>query len=335
MNITNWTELLSVIPDPAYGAIQKLLVRINQSIRSYQKSDETFNLSVVKKNHQDIFNNFKLTYEQLLIEDDIIDIFAEVPSLSTSVSKASATFNMIGVGKWIKFHGGNASRIFFFDEEKTMISDKSMADFLNKIEDLKSKYFYFGAPPQIYYKFKTMPSDDIVQYLSKFGVECMELDSKTPAVEYRKEFTNKVLVDQSMMLTLCSNISHGYFENNNNNRDAETMVKNRLELESTLSDKIILVNNHTYEQTKYKVNKLGDVNEKERFEQLSKKITIVPDAQNPRFYYLKDMELMSVSVAEREYAILITGNQRLCHKLDAYYPEIPYKHFIGAQLQPK
>ncbi|XWV26606.1 hypothetical protein QJ857_gp0460 [Tupanvirus soda lake] len=334
MSIENWANLIDQLSKKNNNVFQKLLVRVKQFLRSYQKNDETFDLSTVIKNHTEIFNTFKLTYEQLLIEEDIIDIFVEMPSLAPS-SKNNIIFNMIGIGKWIKFHGGNASRIFFFDEEKTMISDKPLADFLNKIDEIRENYTYFGMAPNVYYKFKTMPSEDVVDYLKKFNVTSLEFDQKTPLVNYPKSFGNNVLLDQTMMLTLCSNLSYGLSESyyrTPEDKSKEIMIKNKEKLDAFLSDKKILVNEHVYEQTKFKVNQMGGPLEKQRFEELCKKIIVVPDAKNLRFYYLKDIELICASVAERERATIITGNQRLCNKIDTYYQEIPYQLFYGAQL---
>ncbi|XWV25345.1 hypothetical protein QJ856_gp0425 [Tupanvirus deep ocean] len=334
MSIENWAILIEQLSKNNNNVFQKLLVKIKQFLRSYQKNDETFDLSTVRKNHVEMFNTFKLTYEQLLIEDDVTDIFVEMPSLVSS-SKNSIIFNMVGVGKWIKFHGGNASRIFFFDEEKTMISDKPLADFLNKIDETRENYAYFGMAPVVYYKFKTMPSEDVVDYLKQFNVISLEFNQKTSPVNYPKIFNGKVLLDQTMMLTLCSNLSYGLSESyyrTPEDKSKEIMLKNKENLDTYLADKTILVNEHVYEQTKFKVNHMGGPSEKQRFEELCKKITIVPDAKNLRFYYLKDIELICASVAEREHATIITGNQRLCNKIDTYYQEIPYQLFHGAQL---
>jgi len=332
-NINNWTELMASLSNKTNGMFPKLLLRINQAIRSYQKSDENFDPNLVKKNHQEIFNNFKLVHDQLLIENDITDIFVEIPSI---VSKNSIVFNMIGIGKWIKFHGGNGSRIFFFDDEKTMISDKALADFLNKIEIVTKDYKYFGAEPIVYYKFRTKPPDDVIEYIKKFNVVPLEFDQKTVTVDYPKNISEKVLLDQTIMLTLCSHLSYGFsesfYQNFSKNENKEMMVKNREDLEKYLEKKTILVNQYVYQQVEYKINFMGGPTEKQRFEELCKRITIVPDDKNPRFYYLKDIEILSVSVGEREQAIIVTSNQRLANKIDMHYQEIPYKLFYGVQL---
>lgn len=330
--INNWTELINLLSGRIDSVFPKLLGKINQTIRSYQKQDDSFDFNTVKKNHSEIFNNFRLVYEQLLIEDDIVDIFVEMPSLS---SANHIIFNMIGIGKWIKFHGGNASRIFFFDDEKTMISDKPLADFLNKIDDIKSKYQYFGKEPVIYYKFKTLPSEDVVEYIKSFNIVPIAFNQKTIPINDPKKINNNVLLDQTMLLTLCSNLSFGMsetFYQTTNETTKDIMINNKKDLDEYLNDKNILVNENVYEQTVYKINHLGGSLEKQRFEEICKRITVVPDTKNPRFYYLKDIELVCVSVAEREMATIITGNQRMGNKIDTYYQEILYKIFYGAQL---
>ena len=335
--INNWTNLinslsLKIDSNKKNCVFAKLLLRIKQFLRPYQKNDELFDLAIVKKNHVEMFNTFKLTYEQLLIENNITDIFIDMPSL---INNNNIIFNMVSVGKWIKFHGGNAARIFFFDEEKTLISDKSMADFLNKLDDIRSQYKFFGREPVVYYKFKSLPSTDVIEYLLKFNVSVLEFDQQSPFIDLPRNFENKVLLDQTMMLTLCSDLSYGFSESfyqlaGNGNR--EIMVKNRQDLETYLFDKEILVNQYAYEQTKIKIDHMAGPKEKIRFDELCKKITIVADEKNLRFHYLKDIELLCASVAESKCAIIITGNQRLCNKLNSYYQELPYKLFLGAQL---
>lgn len=330
--ITNWTELINKVTEKKCGVFPKLLIKINQTIRPYQKANELFDLHTVQKNHQEIFNNYKLLYDQLLIETDATDILVGIPSL---ISNINIIFNITSVGKWIKIHSGNSNRIFFFDEEKTMISDKAIADFLNKIETVREKYKYFGMDPIVYCKFRTLPSIDVVEYLKSFNVIAIEFNQPTSLINYPKFNNNKVLLDQSMVLTLCSNLSYGLSESfyrSADDKSKEIMVKNKSDLDEFLSNKTIIINQYVYEQTKFKINQMAGSNEKQRFEELCKKVTIVPDIQNPRFNYLKDIELTCVSVAEREETIMVTGNQRLCHKIDTYYQEIKYKLFIGAQL---
>lgn len=333
--IDNWTKLITNVSHKAVdnSIFSKLLTKINQSLRPFQKYDNNFDLTIVKSNHQELFNIYKLTYEQLLIEPDIIDIFVEMPSLK-STSNNQITFNMIGVGKWIKFYSGNSSRIYFFDEEKTMISDKTLAEFLNKIDDVKSMYTYFGRKPIIYCKFKYLPTEDVINYLKQFDIITIRLTEITKKINFDTH-ENKILLDQTMTLTLCSNLSYGLSESFYQKPDDSTkeiMVQNKLALDNFLQGKQILITESVFEQSTYKIKQMAGSSEKMRFDELKKKLTIVPDTINPRFYYLKDIELAFISVAERENAISVTSSQRLCNKLDKYYREISYKKFICAQL---
>lgn len=333
-NINNWTELVSKISQKNNSNFQKLLLRTNQSLRSFQKSNENFDMNTVLKNHFEIFSSYKLIYEQLQIESDITDIFVDIPSLDPNFN-INLTFNMVGVGKWIKIHNGNASRIFFFDEEKTILSDKTLADFLNKISYVRSKYKYFDLEPIVYYKFKIMPSTNVIDYLKQFNVIAVELQRSTPLINYPRNFNQKVVLDQTMILTMCSHLSHGLSESfytKPEDKNKEIMLKNKENLDNYLSNKIIFVNQSIYDQTKHKIYQMGGPMEQIRFEEFCSKIQIVSDCSNPRFYYLKDAEQIYASVAEREYAIIVTSNQRLCNKIDTYYSEISYKLFIGAQL---
>ena len=350
--INNWNELLIEASNQPNYIFQKLILKINQFLRPHQKTNSEFDLMEVKKNHVDVFEGFKLIYEQLLMEDDVMDIITEIPSL---ISKISLNFNLVCVGKWIKLHGGGSGRIFFFDDEKTTLSDRSIADFLNKITLVRAGYKYFSREPIVYYKFKNMPSQDVIDYMLQYGVIALDLTDKTRPFDYPMifndkvvfgsplkkqalhptELEDKVLLDQSMILTLCSNLSYGLsksFFKESPEEKSLIMVNNRINIENFIRGKLLLVNKSVYDQTMAKLDFAAGVSEKARFKILSQKFKIVDDQTNPRFYYLKDGEIVSASTVESEYATLITGNHRLKNKLDKYYPEIPYKIFHGAQL---
>ena len=332
-DITNWEDLIiNCIEKEKAPIFAKLLLRIRQTLKPYQKTNDSFDMKNVQKNHIDNFNSFKILYEQLMIETDVSDIMVEVPSLC---SKSIVVFSIVSTNKWIKFHTGNTNRIFFYDDEKTVLSDKALADFLNKIIDIRSKYLYFGREPMIYYKFKVMPSDDVIEYLKSFYVMAIEYDKPTPANLLPTISDDKIILDQSMLLTLCSNLSYGLSESfytQPEDKTKEFMVNNKKELDNFLEGKNMIVNKYVYDQTKFKIDKMAGPNEKTRFEKLCQQITIVLDEQNPRFYFLKDIELQCVSTAEKELATIVTSNQRMCNKIDTYYPEIRYKQFSGAQL---
>lgn len=330
--INNWNHLITKVSLCKEPIFDKLLTKINQFLKIHFKNNENFNTDVVEKNHMDTFNMFNIIYEQLLVEDDITDIFVDIPSLESN--KISLSFTLAGVGKWIKIHSGNASRLYFFDEDKTVLSDKSLADFLNKIDIVKKGYRFFGNEPVVYYKFKTPPSDDIKQYLENKGIEYLLFDEKTKVVDIPKNFEDKLLLDQSIIITLCSNLSFGlsdsYYDTNND--DKNQILSNKRELDVLIMDKMLLVSEDIYNQTKFKINLMGGPEEKNRFNQLSNKMIIVPEIKNQRFHYLKDLELPFVSVAEKERALIVTTNQRLVNKLSMYYKEMPYKLFYGVQL---
>lgn len=332
MSINNWLDLVNVLTKRTDGLFPKLLVRVNQSIRGFQRYYENFSLETIRVNHLDIFNQYSILYYQLLIEIDVIDIMTEIKSLDET---ESIIFNMISVGKWIKVHNGNADRIFFFDTEKTIISDKSLADFLNRIEIVKKNYMYFGSEPKVYYKFKMLPSDEIISYMNQFGVEAVSTDIPTPLTScprLESDFDSKVLLDQSILLTLCSNLSHGLSESfykTPENKTKEIMVENKRLLDDYISDKTIIVSQEIYDQAAYKISHMCGILETARFVELKGKIEIVPECINPRFTKLTNMENITVSIAERDKAIIVTSNQRLCHKIDDYYPEIRYRLFWG------
>ena len=278
--ITNWSELINAITGKEENMFPKLLLKINQFLRPHQKSDPSFNLETVKRNHVDVLENFKLIYEQLLIEDNVIDILVDIPSITT---KNSMLFSIMCVGKWIKLHGGGSGRIFFFDEEQTILSDRSIADFLNKIDNVRTNYKYFSKDPDVYYKFRKLPSSEVIDYMKKFNVIAIDLYEKTGPFDYPKIFNDKVLLDQSILITLCSNLSYGlsksFFKDADNktpDKTSEILVENRCQLEEFISNKKILVNKSVFEQSEIKLNTTGGVLEKKRFDVLSKKIIIVP-----------------------------------------------------------
>ncbi len=104
-------------------------------------------------------------------------------------------------------------------------------------------------------------------------------------------------------------------------------------MDEFISGKDLFVTRDVFDQTLWKIELMAGKNEKKRFDELRGKLHIVENTTNPRFYYMKDNnELLSVSVAEKECLTLMTGNQRMCNKIDMYYPEIKYKLFIGVQL---
>ena len=358
-NINNWTELLAqsniYATDPTHPykhIFSKLIVRINQAIKNYQKNNNgiEFDNNVVVKNQTETFNIFKTTYEQLFVEKDVTDIFVEIEPLSAHMPTGEEsikhtrkvhqpkflTINMIGTNKWIKLHFGSGDRLFFFDEEKTILSDKAFADFFNKYDIVKEGYTYFGSVPEVYWKFHTMPSADIIEYFDNKGVKICLMSESTPVFEYKEQMKTKVVIDQTIMLALCSNLSYGFsdsfYQSETCCNTKEEISENKIKLDSYLEGKEILMAFSAHDQVKYKVSKMGGIQEKERFEGLSQRIRIVPDVINPRFYYLKDNERLIVSVAEQELATIVTGNQRMCNKIDTYYSEIMYEQFISGQL---
>lgn len=333
VQINHWQELIDVLSEENTEICTKLLHKIHQFLRPYQRADPDFLLNVVKKNHHDIFNTYKLIAEQLLIEDDITDVLVEVPSLKNKYQ--SLSLQMMSVSKWIKIYSGNPDRLHFYDDDKTIINDKQIADFLNKVEEIRPMYQYFGHSPLVYYKFKSFPSEDVVIYFTKFNVIPILYDHKTEDTRSMYSFDNKVLLDQTMVLTLCSNLSYGLstsYYSLNTNIDQEMMIQNKKHLDDFLRDKELLVNQKIYDQMEEKFSYTGGKIEKERYSELKKRIRVVSDEKNPRFYQLKNTELICASVAEREHAIIVTSSQRMCKKMDLYYKEMPYKLFKGAQL---
>ena len=386
-NINNWQELVKAISirkddqrfsavhcSSGTGAFPKLLIKINKYLSTIKNNNA---LQFLNKTQLDTFNNFKIIYEQLLLEDDIIDIHVTIPSLDDT---NSLFFNMVGIGKWIKFHSGNVSRIFFIDEEKTMISDKTISDFVNKLASVSNGYLYFSQKPIVYYKFVSLPSDDIVNYFKKYDITVLTIDQKTDPI-YRPK-CNRVLLDQSVMLNLCCDSSYELSQLLNEStlvpleqltdsmlknkpetelknkpetelkNKPETELKNKPEIEIKNKPEIknklqlknkqdldefmegyeIIANQTVFDQTRMRIWHSGGPVEKQHFAEFEKRLTIVPDCINPRFRNMNQHEIITMSVAEKENAIIMTTNQRFCNKLDINYKEIPYKLFTGQRF---
>lgn len=335
-NITNWKELIDQVSQRKDGMFPKLLLRINQTIRpKLRKRGVVFDMNIVLDIHKDLFNLYRMIYEQLHIEHDIIDILTDVPSLDSS---SIINIQLLATGKWIKYHTGKASRIFFFDEEKTVLSDKALGDFLNKVYEFRSQYTYFGKHPLIYYKFDEMPSPDVLEFIRSFNVIPFPIKESTDKFKIPVEFEERVILDQSGIMTICSNQSFGLSDSSYDkikDHSKEEMLQNKIELDKFIEGKKIVVNQHVWDQSYEKITHSGGPMEQKRFEELRNRVVIVPDTMNSRFIYLKDNEQILVSVAEKECCTIITNNQRLINKIDMYYHEMPYKLFLGAHLVEK
>ena len=333
--INNWKDLIEQSELQVENRFKEFHTKISRVVNSY-KYDKSFDQSIVKVCHQGIFDNYKLLYEQLFIEDDVTDILTEVRSLD---SNNTMIFNMVATGKWIKFHGKETSNITFIDDEKSIISDRTLADFLNRIGEYQN-YRFFGNKPLIYYKFKTMPSDEIIDYIKEFGVIPILLNQKTNALQFDNTFSSKLLLDQATIITLCSNLSYGlsdsFYTVTKENKTKQQVLDNKLKMDSILSGKSLIVNQTTYDQTFTKMNITGGPTENLRFRELMKSVKVVPDDNciNPRFIHMKEKEseIICISVAEREVATMITNNKHVWRKTKMHYKEIPCEIFLSVQL---
>lgn len=334
--IKNWSDLIQqvesvVTGDSTKSSVMKVLQdKLKQLMSKYAKN-KSFDRSIIIDNHLDTFQMYVLLFEQLLIENDPTDIFIDINGLE---SEEKIMFHIVGTNKWIKLHNGNPDRVFFYDDEKTILSDKIISDFVNKLAKIRSKYKYFGSEPKVYYKFKSMPNEDIVKYLQDNSVEVVLHENPTPKTTISIH-QDKIILDQSVVLTLCSNLSHGlstkYFLTENSTT-SEKMVQNRIDLEAYIADKELYIAESMYAECKFKIDKMSGPSERERFHKINDRLKVIPDCINKRFYYLKDNEAIITSTAEKYLLTIVTGNLRLCNKLAIYYREMSYKHFYPAQL---
>lgn len=335
-DIKTWTDLLDAVDRQLSITSNKISVmtvlkeKLTQLISKYAKN-KIFSKDKINDNHVDTFNMYVLLYEQILIEIDPIDIFVDINGLD---SEEKIMFHIIGPGKWIKLHCGAADRIFFYDDEQTILSDRIIADYVNKINNIRSRYKYFGTEPAIYYKFKTMPNPDIIEYLDNHHTKVLLHSDSTP-VNLIQISNDKVILDQSAVLTMCSNLSYGlstsYFLIEKSTT-SEEMVDNRIRLEKYLDGKELYIASTMYAECKYKIDKMAGDLERDRFNKIEPKLIVIPDEMNNRFYYLKDNEALITSTAEKYLLTIVTGNLRLCNKLSTYYREMKFEHFYPAQL---
>ncbi|BCS82965.1 hypothetical protein QLL95_gp1158 [Cotonvirus japonicus] len=330
--ITCWTNLVKEISCHDSEIFKELLVKVKRTINSH-KHDKKFDVDVVKKPGDLMFDLYKQTFIHLLIETDVTELFTEIPSLT---SNNHLTLNMTSIGKWIKIHNKESSNIYFIDDEKTIISDRALADFLNKVQEYKNEYFYFGKNPLIYYKFQILPPQDIIEHMASFGVIAIEYGVKTPTIKFDDNFNKRVLLDQATILTICSNLSAGLSDNfyavTKEPKTKEMVMENIQQIQEFILGKEIIVNKSVYDQTISKLEFTAGPAERQRFDEFSKCFIIVEDCENPRYTKMKDTELICISVAERETATIVTNNKHVMRKIELFYNEIPCKLFMSVQL---
>lgn len=176
-DIVSWGDLLNLIEKNDGDIFRILEKKILRCIKKQMKTGNDFLKKPVGENFLDIFNNFKLIYTQLFVEDDIIDI-----NVTVGGDNNRLTFPLMGNGKFIKIYSGNPTKLFFYDPECTILSDKSITDFLERKDKTFEDYSFFGQPPLIYYKFKTLPSAEVLQYLESHGVYVIEYNTATEKI---------------------------------------------------------------------------------------------------------------------------------------------------------
>ncbi|AGF85504.1 hypothetical protein QJ854_gp278 [Moumouvirus goulette] len=333
MEINNWTDLISCISAETRDIFKNLLNDVNVFLNSC-KFDKDFSFDQIKSNHKQKYDNFKFLYEQLVIESDITQYSTKIPYLNT---RGEVIINMTSAGKWIQFHTREAE-INFVDEEKTILDDKPLSVFLNKMHELIPEYKYFGKNPEVYYKFKIIPNLDVIEYMKSFGVIAIKFNETTPPYKYPSTFNQKLLLDQAILLTICSNLSNGlsdsFYQITKENINVEMVLKNKKEIDDYLQNKELIVCESIHQQTSVKMKFTAGEQENKRFEELLKNIKIVPDCKNDRFLKMKtrENELICISVAEHEGATIVTNNKHICKKIELYHNEIPCKLFMSVQL---
>lgn len=330
-HISSWQDLITAL-ESCNGIFSDLLKNVHGHVSKKIKKDSNFDLANALVDDDEIFERFVVMYQQLILEDDVVEINKKINSLT---SNAVITFDLISISKWIKIYTGHGKRFYFIDDEKSILSDSSMAAFLNKVEEIRSSYTYFGNHPTIYYKFKTLPSDDVVEYLATYNVMACLLDDPTAKIELPEQSNDKLVIDQSIFITLCSNLSFGLSQSYYTSpefKDKKIMTKNKTALDKYLEGKQIMMDESNLKQCTNKIERSGGPTEKKRAEELMARMTIVPEIRNIRFCYLKDREQVITSLAEHERTIILTANRHFCRKLSIHYPEMSYELYHCAPL---
>lgn len=349
--IINWNDLLTVVESKKeINIFDVLLTKIFHHLKLFSKGGRCkIDGNVVLPNHQDRFDHYKLIYEKLLIEEDIVGIDYTInPINSSNPSNPSdcCMFTLVAFGTWIKLNAGNSSKLKIVDGESHFINDKSIASFVKKVNILRDQYRFFGNPPLIYYKFKNMPNQDVVDYFTDNNIIVQPIDTKCESIKINKElFTQSVILDKTAVAILCSNIysdpKSSYFEEyktsaNNfiSNKDliVDNYVQDKKNLLTYINGKRIIMCQNYFDAIEGSYPFIAGPTEKIRFDELMARIEVVPDCHNMRFNRLNSSEQILASVAEREYATIITSNKVLSNKLNTHYPELPYQLHKSVQL---
>lgn len=329
-NIQNWQTLINLLQN-RNGIFTKLLSKIMKSIIKYRKNNYDFTLLNVDNKHIGDFMTFKYIYYQLLIETDITDIFQSIP---TDDGKKSIMFHLVGIGKRIKLFFGSTNKIIFEENDNLISIDKTISDFLSKVPLLETD-LYFGKKPITYYKFQELPNIHIIEYIESFNVIPILFDQATPSTYNLDKFESNIIIDDSIIFTLCSKESLFTSYNIRSVRNYQTInqyMESKDIFENYLNNKIILISQTDYHTVADVFDKIAGETEKILFNNLIRKIKIIPDIFNKRFKNIKHNESIILSIAENEYATVITGNKRFYKKIKNTYSEIPTKIFPTLKL---
>lgn len=336
--IESWSDLLSCIDKQILSDPNSIrFLKLKSLVKKNCCKDD---LDSVLENGLDRFSYFKLLYQQLLIETEITGVVTGVPYITKSPENNSCgekVFCLTCNGKWIKINRSNR-QLDFIDEKLKITNDKQINKFLKGLDNLRKDYTFFGKHPVIYYKFLVTPSQRALDYLIASGVTPIGLDEKTADIDvYENRFAETVILDRPVVIMLCSDILYesnpAYTEKFGDNQIFK-LIEEKNKIDSFIKDKKIIM-----PQTFYDTFTIFDViagpKEKERYAQLLKTVELVPDCHNPRFDLnteLKDQEKILLSLAEKNFATILTTNNKLTSKIEKCYKELRCKNFIGVQL---
>lgn len=272
----------------------------------------------------EVFDHYRLLMNQLLLERDAYDV-----DVSISHNSINILFNIVGHDKLIKLHAGNSNRIFFLDEDKCIISDQTIHDFVDKVTRMREIILL----PKIYYKFSTLPPDDVIKYFEENGIIVIPMDVETPYSGIPDLIKKKVVLDQSMIITLCSNLSFGesltFFTNFHITRDE--YIQNHKIMTEYVSTKECYVTTDTLNDVESKISLIAGPNEKARYTEIREKLIVIDETQK-EFINFKKYEISVLSLCDKIKATILTGNAKFANRIFTYHPEMSVKVFLSAQL---
>lgn len=281
--------------------------------------DENKNFNHTGNMKSKTYSFYKLLVEQLKIEKDAYDI-----NIVFNDNYCMLDFQIVCHGKLIKLYSKNSKMISFVDEEETIINDYVISELISRMTLNYKNLINLYGKLNVYIKFAEMPKDNIIKSLKDCNINVSLLSEPTPEIEYYKFMKTNVVLDQSIIITLCSDLSY----------DDEIYIDNYRNLVESLKDKKLYVTLNTIDGVHKKIEIIANSSEKKRFYELKDQFIYVPDTINNKFNGSEE-EIVLISTCIKCYATLITCHKKLIKRINSSIPEINNKLFLSAQLVGK